>query len=52
MHLTPSEVKYLRDILKQTSNFAIAKGEQIDHPTINHERLQRKMDDYLVRMKC
>ena len=46
MRLTPSEVKYLRDILKKTP-----LDEEDNHPTINHERLQRKMDDYLVRLK-
>ena len=51
MNLTPSEVEYLRDILEQTSTFAIAKGEQIDHPTVKHERLQRKLENYLLRLK-
>jgi len=46
MRLTPSEVKYLRDILQKVS-----LDEENTHPTINHERLQRKMDDYLVRLK-
>tara|TARA_R100001460_G_scaffold73523_1_gene114412 strand:- start:134 stop:277 length:144 start_codon:yes stop_codon:yes gene_type:complete len=46
MNLTPSEVEYLRDILKERP-----LNEDKDYPAINHERLQRKMENYLVRLK-
>jgi hypothetical protein len=46
MNLTPSEVEYLRDILKERP-----LNEDKDYPAINHERLQRKMENYLVRLR-
>ena len=46
MNLTPSEAKYLRDILKKAP-----LDEEDDHSTVKHERLQRKLEDYLVRLR-
>ena len=47
---TPEELKYLKEILGQVSSYAIAKGEQIDHPSVKHKTIIQKIDDLLLRM--
>lgn len=47
---TPEELKYLKEILGQASSYAVAKGEQIDHPSVKHKTIIQKIDDLLLRM--
>lgn len=47
---TSEELKYLKEILGQASSYAIAKGEQIDHPSVKHKTIIQKIDDLLLRM--
>jgi|TARA_B100000900_G_scaffold343476_1_gene307202 hypothetical protein len=51
MKLTPEEVEYLCNVLDQTSNYTIARGEQVDFSTVSHDRLKQKFKDYLWRLK-
>jgi len=46
MNITPDEAKYLRDILKKAP-----LDEEDDHSTVKHENLQRKLENYLVRLR-
>ena len=48
---TPEEAEYLCNVLEQTSNYAIARGEQVDFSTVSHDRLKQKNKDYLLRLK-
>ena len=49
MNLTPEELKYLKYVLSCTSSYAIAKGEQLDTPSVSHKRLIVKIEDELGR---
>ena len=51
MKLTPEEAEYLCNVLEQTSNYAIARGEQVDFSTVSHDRLKQKIKAYLLRLK-
>ncbi len=43
MRLTLEELRYLSKVLETTDSFTIARGEQIDHPTVSHEKLKDKV---------
>ena len=51
MKLTPEEAEYLCNILEQTSDYTVAKGEQVDFSILSHDRLKQKIKDYLLRLK-
>ena len=51
MKLTPEEAEYLCNVLEQTPNYTIARGEQVDFSTVSHDRLKQKIKDYLLRLK-
>lgn len=50
MNLTKEEVKYLQEVLNCTSSYTIAQGEQINTPSVNHKKLQQKLEDYYLRL--
>jgi hypothetical protein len=50
MNLDSEELKYLLTVLGRTSSFTRARGEQIDHPTIKHQLIERKVQDQLRRL--
>ena len=47
MNFTPEELKYLKHVLSAASSYTIARGEQIDFPTVKHKELLNKIEDQL-----
>mgnify|MGYP003116324016 CR=1 FL=1 len=43
MNLTSEELKYLYHVLSTTSSYTIARGEQIDHPSVKHDVIVQKI---------
>ena len=50
MNFTPQELKYLNYVLSCATNYTIARGEQIDHPTVKHSELMDKIKLYQERL--
>ena len=50
MNLTPEELKYLKYVLSCTSSYVIAKGEQLDTPSVKHKQLLEKIEDYIGKI--
>lgn len=50
MNFTSEELKYLHHVLSTTSSYTIARGEQIDHPTVKHQKLQQKIQEQLDKI--
>ena len=50
MNFTPEELKYLSHVLSAASSYTIARGEQIDHPTVNHQQLQQKIKEQIGKI--
>lgn len=50
MKLTSEELKYLLTVLETTDSFTRARGEQIDHPTVKHEMIERKVQEQIRRL--
>ena len=50
MNFTSEELKYLYRVLSTTSSYTIARGEQIDHPTVKHSELMDKIKLYRERL--
>ena len=50
MNFDSEELKYLLTVLDRTSSYTRARGEQIDHPTVKHQRIERKVQDQLRRL--
>ena len=49
MNFTLQELQYIKTVLDRTSSYTIARGEQIDYPTINHSRLTTKVKQIIHR---
>lgn len=50
MNFTPQELKYLNYVLSCATNYTIARGEQIDHPTVNHQQLKQKIKEQIEKI--
>ena len=50
MNFSSEELKYLNYVLSTTSSYIVARGEQIDHPTVNHKQLQQKIKEQLGKI--
>jgi hypothetical protein len=50
MNFTSEELKYLYHVLSTASSYTIARGEQIDHPTVNHKQLQQKIKEQIEKI--
>ena len=50
MNFSSEELKYLNYVLSTTSSYTIARGEQIDHPSVNHKKLQQKITEQLDKI--
>jgi len=50
MNFTSEELKYLYQVLSTTSSYTIARGEQIDHPSVNHQQLQQKIKEQIDKI--
>ena len=50
MNFTSEELKYLYRVLSTTSSYTIARGEQIDHPSVNHKQLQQKIKEQIDKI--
>jgi hypothetical protein len=49
MNFTLQELQYIVTVLNRTSSYTIARGEQIDYPTINHKQLTTKVKQIIHR---
>ena len=45
MNLTSQEIEYLQHALETMNGWHVARGEQLNTPTVNHRELQRKLQD-------
>ena len=50
MNFSSEELKYLCHVLSTTSSYIIARGEQIDHPSVNHQQLQQKIKEQIDKI--
>ena len=50
MNFSSEELKYLHYVLSTASSYTIARGEQIDHPSVNHKKLQQKIIEQLDKL--
>ena len=50
MNFTSEELKYLYHVLSTASSYTIARGEQIDHPSVKHKELQQKIIEQLDKI--
>tara|TARA_Y100000401_G_scaffold117517_1_gene126791 strand:- start:1857 stop:2018 length:162 start_codon:yes stop_codon:yes gene_type:complete len=50
MNFSSEELKYLHYVLSTTSSYIVARGEQIDHPSVNHKKLQQKIIEQLGKI--
>jgi hypothetical protein len=50
MNFNSEELKYLYYVLSTTSSYTIARGEQIDHPTVKHQQLQQKIKEQIDKI--
>ena len=50
MNFTPEELKYLKHVLSPARSYTIARGEQIDFSTVNHNELINKIEDQLGKI--
>ena len=48
-NFTLQELQYIKTVLDRTSSYTIARGEQIDYPTINHKQLTTKVKQIIHR---
>jgi hypothetical protein len=44
MQFNLEELKYLQSILNQSSSYAKARGEQVDHPSVSHQHIIQKIE--------
>jgi len=49
MQLTLEELRYLSKVLETTDSWTIARGEQLDHPSVKHSKLRQKVDDEIFK---
>lgn len=49
MNFTLQELQYIVTVLNRTSSYTIARGEQIDYPTVNHKQLTNKVKQIIHR---
>jgi hypothetical protein len=47
--ITPEEYKYLSYVLSCATNYTVARGEQITFPTVNHKKLEQKLQVIINR---
>ena len=50
MNLTSQEIEYLQYALETMNGWHVARGEQLNTPTVNHKELERKLQDYYIRL--
>lgn len=50
MNFTPQELKYLNYVLSCATNYTIARGEQIEHPSVKHKEIQEKIHNEIIRL--
>jgi hypothetical protein len=50
MRFSPSELKYLKQVLECTNTFTTAKAEQVDLPSVNHKNLVNKIQTEIDRV--
>ena len=50
MNFTPEELKYLSHVLSAASSYTIARGEQIEHPSVKHKEIQEKIHNEIIRL--
>ena len=50
MTFTPEELKYLYHVLSVTSNYTRARAEQVDLLSVDHDKLQKKSKDQLLKV--
>ena len=50
MNLTSQEIEYLQYALETMNGWHVARGEQLNTPTVNHKELQRKLRNYYNRL--
>ena len=50
MHFTLDELKYLQNVLSVASSYTIARGEQIEHPSVKHKEIQEKIHNEIIRL--
>ena len=48
MTFSPEELKYLKHVLSAASSYTIARGEQIDHPSVKHDAIMQKIKDHIA----
>ena len=51
MKFSKDELEYIALCLKSASNYAVARGQLIDHPGVKHKDIQRKVQDYIYQLK-
>ena len=52
MKLNREELKYLSQVLATTTSFTIAKGEQVDHVSVSHQKIKQKINDEIYRLSA
>ena len=50
MHFTLDELKYLQNVLSVGGSYTIARGEQIEHPSVKHKEIQEKIHNEIIRL--
>lgn len=43
MQLNLEELNYLQEVLEQATQYTKARGEQVEHPTVSHQRILDKI---------
>ena len=43
MQLNLEELNYLQEVLEQATQYPKARGEQVEHPTVSHQRILDKI---------
>ena len=47
---TLEELKYLEHVLKKTTSYTIAQGEQIQTPSVSHKKVMSKVQRLILRL--
>ena len=50
MQLNLEELNYLQEVLEQATQYTKARGEQVEHPSVSHNKLLTKIKQEIHRI--
>tara|TARA_B100002019_G_scaffold84378_1_gene72803 strand:- start:1418 stop:1639 length:222 start_codon:yes stop_codon:yes gene_type:complete len=44
------ELKYLQEVLEQATQYTKARGEQVEHPSVSHDKILNKIKEKIHKL--